>query len=88
MLSLFLAATIGATDASSPLLRANNKYSAATTDSSLDIPTLAESRQRRRTEEETESTVTGTVSISTSCLNNLAAAADENGQIGKENYFV
>jgi len=88
MLSLFLAATIGATDASSPLLRANHKHSAATADSSLDIPTLAESRQRRRAEEETETTVSGTVAISTSCLNNLAAAADENGQIGKENYFV
>ena len=86
----------------STLLRAHNHAEAAVDTSSrgsLDIPDLAESRRRRTAlnlqlvdnEDSSSSssvTATATVSISTQCLNTLAAAADESGKLGTENYFV
>jgi hypothetical protein len=86
----FLLAAIGASDAAALLRSKNNNNNAAiATDSSLDVPTIAESRHHRRSlEDESEETVSGTVAISTTCLNNLVAAADESGKLGKENYFV
>jgi hypothetical protein len=50
---------------------------------SADIPTLAESRLRRRLQE-----VMGEIQVSQQCLNTLAAAADEDGNVGTDGYFV
>jgi hypothetical protein len=49
---------------------------------SADIPTLAESRLRRLQE------VMGEIQVSQQCLNTLAAAADEDGNVGTDGYFV
>lgn len=53
-----------------------------TVSNSADIPTLAESRLRRLQE------VMGEIQVSQQCLNTLAAAADEDGSVGTDGYFV
>ena len=94
ILSLMLAVAIGVDSvvAARRHLRSNSSGESSsfevaiseekTVSNSADIPTLAEARLRRLQE------IIGEIQVSQQCLNTLAAAADEDGNVGTDGYFV
>lgn len=102
VLSLLLASGHGAasadTSSSSPRqLRASSQAAVSTSASSDDIPDIVNTRSLQQSSEDNIPDImdkrslqddTTTVQIQLDCLNLLAATANKDGKLGKENYFV
>lgn len=85
ILSLLLSALADAAGAQRLLRSSGDSFEVLITEekkesNSADIPTLAEARRLQE--------IMGEVRVSQQCLNTLAAAADKNGNVGTDGYFV